>query len=114
MSAELYISQFIIFYHMCRFHVIARKNLDLENNYALPVNHTDNMSCNESYKGKPYVLYIARGSLNYSTFQVETSALSQRVSMSHILPATPPEIFYKHKLLFQGRYTTNKLFFFFF
>lgn len=41
--------------------------------------------------------YIAGGFLNYSTFQVETSALSQRVSMSHVLPTTPPEIFRKKK-----------------
>lgn len=93
---------------MCKFHVIAKKdaktkskqNSDLENNYALPVNHTDNVSYNESCKGKPRVLYIARGSLNYSTFQVETSALSQRVSMSHVLSTAPPAVFCKNKMLF--------------
>lgn len=88
---------------MGEFHVFARKdaktkskqNSDLENNYVLPVNHTNNVSCNESYKGKPCVPYIARGSVNYSTFQVETSALSQRVSMSHVLSTAPPAIFCK-------------------
>lgn len=104
---------------MCKFHIIARKGAnmkskqtsDLENNYALPVNHIDNVSYNESYKGKPWVLYIAWGSLNSSTFQVETSALSQRVSMSHVLSTAPPAIFCKNKILFQDSYTENNHFF---
>lgn len=106
--------------YICKFHLIARKdvkikskqNSDLENNYALPVNHTDNVSYDESHKGKPRILYIAWGSLNYSTFQVETSALSQRVSMSHVLPTTPPEIFCKNKILFQDSYTAKTTFLF--
>lgn len=116
MYADLYISWFIILSPIGKFQVTARKNAkikskqnsDLENNYALLVNHTDNVSYDESHKGKPCVLYIAWGSPNYSTFQVETSALSQRVSMSHVLPTTPPEIYCKNKVLFQDSYTANK------
>lgn len=67
MYAELYISWFIILSYIGKCHVIARKNVkvkskqnsDLENNSALPVNHTDNVSYDESHKGKPCVLYIA-------------------------------------------------------
>lgn len=114
------ISWFIILSYISKFHVIARKdikiqskqNSDLENTYALPVNHIDNVSYDESHEGKPCILYIAWGALNYSTFQVETSALSQRVSMSHVLPTTPPEICCKNTVLFQDSYTANKYFFF--
>jgi len=60
-------SWFIILSYICKFHVIARKNVEtkskqntgLENNYALPVNHTDNVSYDESHKGKLCILYIA-------------------------------------------------------
>lgn len=119
MYDELCFSWFIILSYICKFHVFERKdikikskqNSDLENNYGLPVNQTANVSYDESHKGKLWVLYMAWRSLNYSTFQVETSALSQRVSMSHVLSTTPPEIFCKTKMLFQDSYTANKHFF---
>lgn len=37
----------------------SKQNSDLENNYALPVNHTDNVSYDESHKRKSCILYIA-------------------------------------------------------
>lgn len=67
MYDELCFSWFITLSYTCKFHVFERKdikikskqNSDLENNYGLPVNHTANVSYDESHKGKLWVLYMA-------------------------------------------------------